>query len=121
MKKQLNRVLLGNIGKLFAIYYSNFLNEPIDTKEKEEAWSKLVRLLDSLEEMYYTEEVREIINKRYSKLDIRKSKEKDKILQQFMLKNFTPIFQDIEKHLCILSSRFKKFDAILNSEGDIDK
>jgi len=63
MKKKLDKILPGNVGKLFVIYYSNFLNEPIDTVEKEEAWNGLVRLLDSTEEIYYPEEVKEIVGR----------------------------------------------------------
>lgn len=155
MKKQLNRILPGNIGKLFAIYYSNFLNEPINTQEKEEAWLELVSLLDSLEEVYYPEEIRELVDERYGKLDINKSeenssrivervlnsekaseiisekadglnygnksKERLEILRQFMFENFTPIFEDISKHLCILSSKFKKFNEVLSAQSNSDR
>jgi len=140
MKKKLDKILPGNVGKLFVIYYSNFLDEPIDTVEKEEAWNGLVRLLDSTEEIYYPEEVKEIVDKRYDELDMKlhkktsseiisrvlnnenpndileeksnglNSNEQTEILQQFMLNNLAPIMEDIKKYLLVLSSSFKQFN-----------
>jgi len=83
-QEELLRILPGNMGKMFAINYGQFLDEPLDTKEKEKAWMDLINLLDSKEEVQYEEDIKELID-------------------------------DIEKYLCVLSTRFEKFNKILRS------
>ena len=57
MKRQLQRIFPGNFGRMLIIQYSYFLNEPIDTHEKEEAWINLVKFLDEVESIEYPKEI----------------------------------------------------------------
>jgi len=47
--------------------------------------------------------------------------EKDLKLQKFMMDNIAPILKEIEPYLCILSSRFEKFNKILRSKVSVEK
>lgn len=81
MQKELNRILPGKLGKMFAIHYGQFLDEPLDTKEKEEAWKNLINLLDSQEEVSYEENIKELIDemfRKYSESDLVELSEKSK-------------------------------------------
>lgn len=60
MKRQIQRIFPGNFGKTMVIYFSPFLNAPIDTKEKEEAWLNMVNFLDEVESVEYSEEILEM-------------------------------------------------------------
>ncbi|MBZ9686767.1 MerR family transcriptional regulator [Clostridium estertheticum] len=156
MQKELNRILPGNMGKMFAIHYGQFLNEPLDTKEKQKAWLDLINLLDSQEEVQYGENIKELINElygKYSEKDLielnEKSKDitykilerkvevskveknemkakieeyektpqyqKDLKIQRFMIDNIAPILNEIEVFMCILSTRFERFNKILRT------
>ena len=63
--KELNRVLPGNLGKLFFVFYGQFLDEPLDSDEKVKSWEELVRDLDAMEEIEYPNDIKEIINDYY--------------------------------------------------------
>jgi len=67
MQKELDRILPGNIGKMFAMNYGQFLDEPLDTREKDDAWIKLINLLDSYEEVQYEEDIKALVDERYGK------------------------------------------------------
>ena len=72
IKKQLQRIFPGNFGKMMLLNYSPFLNEKIDTKEKEEAWISLVKYLDEADSINYSEEIIKVYDK-MSEEDIKKS------------------------------------------------
>lgn len=63
IKRQLLRIFPGNFGEILIALYSPFLNEPIDTPEKEEAWLELVNRLDNIENIEYIDEMNEIYKK----------------------------------------------------------
>jgi Predicted transcriptional regulators len=60
MRRQIERIFPGNFGKMMAINYSPFLKEPIDTKEKEDAWIDLVKYLDEAESLEYPNEMKKL-------------------------------------------------------------
>lgn len=60
MKRQIQHIFSGNFGKTMAIYFRPFLNAPIDTKEKEEAWLNIVNSSDEVESVEYSEEILEM-------------------------------------------------------------
>lgn len=68
MKKELERILPSGFGKLMAIMYGTFLDEPIDSKEKEMAWLQLVNTLDSTEIVEFPDEINSILNKFYEQI-----------------------------------------------------
>ncbi|MBZ9607149.1 MerR family transcriptional regulator [Clostridium estertheticum] len=158
MQKELHRMLPGNMGKMFAIHYGQFLDEPLDTKEKEKAWMNLINLLDAKEEVQYAENIKELIDEmfgKYSDKDLMELNEKSKSvtnkilkrdaevseevknemkaqiieyektpqykkdlkIQRFMMDNIAPIFNEIEIYLCILSTRFERFNKILRASA----
>ncbi|TYQ15865.1 UNVERIFIED_CONTAM: DNA-binding transcriptional MerR regulator [Acetivibrio alkalicellulosi] len=51
IKKEIQRIFPGSLGKAFFLQYGAFLNEPVDTVEKNTAWVSLVKYLDKLEEI----------------------------------------------------------------------
>ncbi len=55
MKKELLRIFPGNFGRVMIMFYGSFLNEPVDSPEKEDAWLSLVKLLDEAEPIVLTE------------------------------------------------------------------
>lgn len=57
MKKQLLRIFPGNFGRVMIMFYGSFLNEPIDTPEKKDAWLSLVNLLDKAEPIVLTDDM----------------------------------------------------------------
>ncbi|MBU3091995.1 MerR family transcriptional regulator [Clostridium sp. CF011] len=161
MQKELHRILPGNMGKMFAIHYGQFLDEPLDTKEKEKAWMNLINLLDAKEEVQYAENIKELIDEmfgKYSDKDLMELNEKSKSVtnkilkrdvevseevknevkakiveyektpqyqkdlkfQRFMMDNIAPIFNEIEIYLCILSTRFEKFNKILRASASTE-
>ncbi|MBW9146580.1 MerR family transcriptional regulator [Clostridium sp. CM027] len=161
MQKELHRILPGNMGKMFAIHYGQFLDEPLDTKEKEKAWMSLINLLDAKEEVQYAENIKELIDEmfgKYSDKDLMELNEKSKSVtnkilkrdvevseevkkevkakiveyektpqyqkdlkfQRFMMDNIAPIFNEIEIYLCILSTRFEKFNKILRASASTE-
>lgn len=60
IRRQMQRIFPGNFGKMMIANYSPFLNEPIDTKEKEKAWIELVKFLDEAEDINYSEELKKL-------------------------------------------------------------
>lgn len=68
MKKELERIFPSGFGKLIAVLYGAFLDEPIDTDEKEQAWNNLVKALDSIEGVEFPDEINAILDKLYEQI-----------------------------------------------------
>jgi DNA-binding transcriptional MerR regulator len=67
--KELERIFPGTLGKTFSIFYSNFLNVPLDTAEKVAAWNELIRKLDEMKEIEFPEEIKKIVDELYEDVD----------------------------------------------------
>lgn len=63
--KELERVFPGSMGKFLAIFYHNYLNAPLDTEEKINAWNELLRKLDDVKEIEFPEDIRKLIEEIY--------------------------------------------------------
>lgn len=63
MKRQLQRIFPGNFGKMIIFNFSPFLNEAVDTLEKEEAWLNMVKFLDEVESIEYSDDMKEVYEK----------------------------------------------------------
>lgn len=61
MSKELERIFPGGFGRLMSIMYGIFLDEPIDSAEKEVAWIALVNALDTVVEIKYPEDIKRIL------------------------------------------------------------
>ena len=59
MKKELIRIFPGFFGRYICLKYSNYLDEPIDSREKENAWIHLVKTLDDSHELKVNKEILE--------------------------------------------------------------
>ena len=59
MKKELTRIFPGFFGRYICLKYSNYLDEPIDSREKENAWIHLVKTLDDSHELKVNKEILE--------------------------------------------------------------
>jgi DNA-binding transcriptional MerR regulator len=80
MSKELERIFPGGFGKLMSIMYGTFLDEPIDNAEKEFAWGALVNTLDSVVEIKYPEDIKNILEEVFEKIN-------DEGLNNFKAKN----------------------------------
>ncbi|WP_379140774.1 MerR family transcriptional regulator [Paenibacillus sp. sgz500992] len=85
MKKQIERIFPGNFGKMLIMQYSSFLNEPIDTPEKEEAWISIVKFLDEVEVIKYPQEIVDM----YEKLTIKDIEKYEKHINDYIEKRLT--------------------------------
>jgi len=61
MSKELEGIFPGGFGRLMSIMYGIFLDEPIDSAEKEVAWIALVNALDTVVEIKYPEDIKRIL------------------------------------------------------------
>lgn len=61
MKKELIRIFPGFFGKYICLKLSNYLDEPIDSKEKEQAWLHLVKTLDNSPKLKVSNEILESV------------------------------------------------------------
>jgi DNA-binding transcriptional MerR regulator len=69
MSKELERIFPGGFGRLVSIMYSAFLDEPIDTDEKQKAWIGLVNDLDSAVEMKIPEDIKIIMEELFENIN----------------------------------------------------
>ncbi len=67
--KELVRIFPGTLGKIFAIFYQGYLDAPLDTDEKLDAWYRLIQKLDEINEIEFPEEIRKIVEELYSEVD----------------------------------------------------
>ncbi len=66
--KELERIFPGTLGKTFAIFYSHFLDVPLDTDEKISAWNDLIRKLDEMKEIDFPEEIQKVVEDLYGEV-----------------------------------------------------
>lgn len=62
MRRQLARIFPGQFGVVMSITYGRFLDEPLDTPEKKQAWLSLVNTLDEMEEIELPEKMLKLID-----------------------------------------------------------
>lgn len=62
MRRQLARIFPGQFGVVMSIMYGRFLDEPLDTPEKKQAWLSLVNTLDEMEEIELPEKMLKLID-----------------------------------------------------------
>ncbi|MDI3310896.1 MAG: MerR family transcriptional regulator [Thermoanaerobacterium sp.] len=105
IKRQLLRVFPGDFGKLMVAAYGPFLNEVVDTPEKEKAWLNLVNCLDKADSINYPQEMGEMYEK-YTNEDIEKmSMIINKIVEEWISDRVEKSYMDRETFL-------KKLDVI---------
>ncbi len=61
LQKQLSILFPGIYGKMIGLRFLPFLQEPVDSHEKEQAWSEIVTYLDETEEMTIPEELQQTL------------------------------------------------------------
>lgn len=66
--RELERIFPGTLGKTFSIFYSHFLNVPLDTNEKISAWNDLIRRLDEMKEIDFPEEIQKVVEDLYGEV-----------------------------------------------------
>ena len=111
MQKELDRILPDNLGKIFAIHYVQFLDEPLDTKEKEKAWLDLISFLDSQENIQYPDDIKELIGKMYGKYsdeEIFKLSEKTKNITDKILEGTAQVSDSIKSEMKVKIEEYKK-------------
>jgi len=111
MQKELDRMLPGNLGKMFAIYYGQFLDEPLDTKEKEKAWLELISFLDSQEDIQYSDDIKELIDKmfgKYSEEELLKLSEKTKKIANNILEKTAEASDSMKSEMKVKIEEYEK-------------
>lgn len=111
MQKELDRILPGNLGKMFAIHYGQFLEEPLDTKKKEKAWHDLISFLDSQEDIQYPDDIKELIDKmfgKYSEGELLKLSEKTKKITDKILEGTAQVSDSIKSEMKVKIEEYKK-------------
>lgn len=66
---ELELIFPGTLGKTFAIFYRNILNVPLDSDEKISAWNELIRRLDEMKEIEFTEDIQKIVDALYNEME----------------------------------------------------
>ena len=66
--KELERVFPGSMGKFLAIFYNNYLNAPLDTDEKINAWNELLRKLDDVKEIEFPNDIKKLVDEIYAQI-----------------------------------------------------
>lgn len=69
LTREIVRIFPGILGKLMAIFYSNFLDVPLDTDDKICAWKELIKKLDDMSEVEYPEDVKQIVDELYNDME----------------------------------------------------
>ncbi len=64
MEGELIRIFPGAYGKMLSISLGMFLEEPLDSKEKEEAWISVVRIIDETKSIVVTKDIEEYLENR---------------------------------------------------------
>lgn len=67
--KELERIFPGTLGKICAIFYSNYLNVSLDTEEKKAAWKELIQKIDIMKEVDFPDEIKIIVDELYCETD----------------------------------------------------
>lgn len=62
MINEIERIFPGIYGKVLSFCFNSFLTEPIDSKEKENAWMDLVKVLDNAPNLNIPEELRDRVD-----------------------------------------------------------
>lgn len=121
MKKELLRIFPGFFGKYICLKFSNYLDEPIDSKEKENAWIHLVKMLDSSHELKVNNDILESIES--DKIDwdlvekIIKSRDKNFYsMDKEGIQNYVDNLYDIEP----TETDLKLLEQFLNYENSKD-
>lgn len=114
MKRELMRIFPGFFGRYICLKFSNYLDEPIDSKEKENAWIHLVKVLDSsntLRVKNETIEDDEIDWKLFEKIIQNKDEKFISCMDsKESIKYTNDLLQSISGDLKILSLKYKKFE-----------
>lgn len=67
--RELERIFPGTLGKAFSIFYSNFLNVPMDTDKNAAAWNELIGKLDEMKEIEFPEDIKRIVDELYEDVE----------------------------------------------------
>ncbi len=62
MQNALTRIFPGYFGKMIVVHFGQFLNESLDTPEKEKAWLEMVSFFDEINEIEYPESFKQMLN-----------------------------------------------------------
>jgi|GEM_PF-1918303 Predicted transcriptional regulators len=80
--RELEKIFPGTLGKTFAIFYSNFLDVPLDTDEKVSAWNELIKRLDEMNEIDFPEDIKKVVDELYSDITDEKLAHWEKLSRQ---------------------------------------
>jgi DNA-binding transcriptional MerR regulator len=108
--EELECIFPGMLGKMFAVFYSNFLNVPLDTDEKLAAWQDLIRTLDDMKEDRILEDTQE---EYCTDLEDGQSLAESRRLEEFIAGN-QDLFHKIDKYIRIINGDSIDYGLIHN-------
>ena len=111
MKRQLQRIFPGNFGRMIVFSFSPFLNEAVDTQAKEVAWLNMVKFLDEVESIEYSDDMKEV----YEKLTDEDMKEYEK----FSNDNVKKWINITDEELAAEKKQFFEIVSRMNSGTDM--
>lgn len=59
----------GYLGKSLSIHFSQFLNEPIISKDQEDAYDRMIEFIDNLDDLIFPEDVQSLIDEMSKEMD----------------------------------------------------
>ena len=112
--REIVRMFPGVLGKLMAIFYSEFLEVPLDTNEKISAWVELIKKLDDISEVEYPEEIKQIVDELYDDMECKRQdflENNDRSSNTFSKDQNSPILEETSEDYSVCSDEQKKIEG----------
>lgn len=104
IKRELMRAFPSGLGKYLAYHFAPYLNEPLDTLEKYNAWSKIIEFLDNVPEI----KIPRIIEMSYENITDEMHKQINDNVKDEMDKMFNATGEELEEYKKKLLDRIEK-------------
>jgi len=111
IKEKLLQAFPGGYGMLLCIHFGPFLNGKIDTKEKEEAYNKVIEYLDNVQEIEFTKELEELLEQSLIQLEELKEIDMKKINSSLI-----ESIENVDKYLEENKETIEKYFEYVNSD-----
>ncbi len=124
IKNTLLRAFPNMLGEYMVVHFGRYLNEPIDSKEKEIAWLAIIDFLDDIEEFNISEELLEIFNHVYNEdIIISKVHEITQHTMKAAIKGDENVIREIKKNAddFINMSNNPEFKAVFDKYAEYKK
>lgn len=120
INSQWQKIFPGKLGRFYALIYSAYLTDPIDSQEKKQAWQAFIDQLDKIEEIEIPAEIDEFINSSYFEKILEAS---EKTLRTSSVDeneiSLPPTIADISPEMVDFMKMMAKFKKFVTEELDI--